>query len=48
MNVGSSVIRNQQFDVKRKKTDGQDLVDKTTKSSGKMIELDFVSSDEDF
>ncbi|TKY75500.1 MCM10-like protein [Spatholobus suberectus] len=48
-NVGSSaVIRNQQLDVKRIKPDGQVLADKTTKSTGKMIELDLVSSDEDF
>ncbi|GAU33635.1 hypothetical protein TSUD_310430, partial [Trifolium subterraneum] len=44
----SSLIRNQQLDVKRVKTEGQGLVDKTTKSMGKMIELDLVSSDEDF
>ena len=48
MNVGSSaIIRNQNLDAKRTKTDGQVSVDKTTKSRGKMIELDYVSSDED-
>ncbi|XP_045803621.1 protein MCM10 homolog [Trifolium pratense] len=47
-NGHSSLIRNQQLDVKRVKTEGQGLVDKTTKSTGKMIELDLVSSDEDF
>jgi len=44
----SSVIRNQQLDVKRVKTERQGLVDKATKSAGKMIELDLISSDEDF
>jgi len=49
VNVGySSVIRNQQLDVKRVKTERQGLVDKATKSTGKMIELDLISSDEDF
>ncbi|XP_004500730.1 uncharacterized protein [Cicer arietinum] len=50
VNTGySTVIRNQPSDVKRIKTERRDLVDKTTKSTGKMIELDFVSSDdEDF
>ncbi|XP_061372405.1 uncharacterized protein LOC133314895 [Gastrolobium bilobum] len=49
MNVGSNaVMRNQPLDVKRIKTDGQASVDKTTKSTGKMIELDLVSSDDDF
>ncbi|OIW14711.1 hypothetical protein TanjilG_33053 [Lupinus angustifolius] len=48
VNVGSSeMMKNQHLDAKRVKTDGQVLVDKTT-STGKMIELDFVSSDEDF
>jgi minichromosome maintenance protein 10 len=44
----SSVIRNQQLDVKRVKTERQGLADKATKSTGKMIELDLISSDEDF
>lgn len=49
VNMGSSAVKSkQESDVKRIKTDGQDLVDKTTKSTGKMIELDLVSSDEDF
>jgi minichromosome maintenance protein 10 len=49
VNMGhSSLTRNRQLDVKRIKTEGQGLVDKTTKSTGKMIELDLVSSDEDF
>lgn len=44
----SSVIRNQQLDVKKVKTERQVFVDKSTKSTGKMIELDLISSDEDF
>lgn len=49
VNMGySSVIRNQQLDVKRVKTERQGLADKATKSTGKMIELDLISSDEDF
>lgn len=44
----SSVIRNQQLDVKKAKTERQVFVDKATKSTGKMIELDLISSDEDF
>lgn len=49
VNMGySSVIRNQQLDVKKVKTERQVFVDKSTKSTGKMIELDLISSDEDF
>ncbi|XP_027357091.1 protein MCM10 homolog [Abrus precatorius] len=49
VNVGSSAVkRNRQLEVKIKKPDGQVLADKATKSAGKMIELDLVSSDEDF
>lgn len=40
-------IRNQHLDAKRKKTEGKGSVDKTPEGSGKMIELDLVSSDED-
>lgn len=48
-NVGSSTfIRNRELDVKRIKRNGQVLADKTPKSTEKMIELDLVSSDEDF
>ncbi|CAL0326898.1 unnamed protein product [Lupinus luteus] len=48
VNVGpSEMMKNQHLDAKRVKTDGQVLVDKA-KSTEKMIELDFVSSDEDF
>jgi len=48
-NVGSSsVIRNRQLDGKRIKPDGQVLAAKTSKCTEKMIELDFVSSEEDF
>lgn len=44
-----SLVTNQQADDKRRKTDqGQALADKTQKGTGKMIELDMVSSDEDF
>lgn len=47
LNEGSSaVVRNQHLDAKRIKTDGRILVDKTT-CTGKMIEIDLVSSDED-
>lgn len=47
VNEGSSaVVRNQHLDAKRIKTDGQVLVEKTT-CTGKMIEIDLVSSDED-
>lgn len=41
-----SRVENQQPDPKRKKTD-HTPVDKTTKETGKMIELDYVSSDDD-
>ncbi|BAT77460.1 hypothetical protein VIGAN_02003900 [Vigna angularis var. angularis] len=48
-NVGSSsVIGNRQLDGKRIKSDDQVLAAKTSKPTEKMIELDFVSSDEDF
>ncbi|KAH1252019.1 Protein MCM10 [Glycine max] len=48
-NVGSSpVIGNQQSGEKRIKPDGQVLADKTLKRIEKMIEIDLVSSDEDF
>ncbi|CAJ1972973.1 unnamed protein product [Sphenostylis stenocarpa] len=43
----SSVMRNRQLDGKRIKPDAQVLAAKTPKSTEKMIELDFVSSDED-
>lgn len=49
MNTGySTVNKNQQSDVKRVKTEGQSSVDKATKSAINMIDLDLVSSDEDF
>lgn len=44
----SSVVGNQHLDGKRIKSDDQVLAAKTPKPSEKMIELDFVSSDEDF
>ncbi|XP_050881530.1 uncharacterized protein LOC127085026 isoform X6 [Lathyrus oleraceus] len=44
----STVIRNQQSDIKRVKTEGQSSVDKTTKNAINMIDLDLVSSDDDF
>ncbi|KAG7978220.1 hypothetical protein I3843_05G073700 [Carya illinoinensis] len=49
MKPESSVMRNQQPDVKRKKADqqGQVVVDKIRQNTGKLIELDFVSSDEE-
>ncbi|XP_059434036.1 uncharacterized protein LOC132167153 [Corylus avellana] len=49
MKAESSVMRNQQLDAKRKKTEQQGLgvVDKTKQNTGKLIELDFVSSDEE-
>lgn len=49
MKAESSVMRNQQLDTKRKKTEQQGLgvVDKTKQNTGKLIELDFVSSDEE-
>ncbi|GAV62905.1 zf-primase domain-containing protein [Cephalotus follicularis] len=44
----SEVARHKQQDAKRKKTEqGQALADKSKQGSGKMIELDFVSSDEE-
>lgn len=45
----SSVTRDLQLDAKRKKADqqGQSVVYKTEQNTGKMIELDFVSSDEE-
>ena len=47
MNVGDpAIIRNQRPDAKKMKTE-RVLADETTKVTGKMIELDFVSSDED-
>lgn len=49
MKPDPSLVTNQQADDKRRKTDqGQALADKTQKGTGKMIELDMVSSDEDF
>ncbi|XP_058780915.1 uncharacterized protein LOC131655023 [Vicia villosa] len=49
VNTGySTVNKNQQSDVKRVKTEGQSSVDKATKSAINMIDLDLVSSDEDF
>lgn len=48
VNMGSpATVKNQHSDAKRAKTEGHVSVDKTTQGSGKMIELDFVSSDED-
>lgn len=49
MKAESSVMRNQQLDAKRKKTEqqGQGVADKTKQYTGKLIELDFVSSDEE-
>ena len=48
-NVGSSPgIGNRQSGEKRIKPDGQVLADKTLKRIEKMIEIDLVSSDEDF
>lgn len=48
MKVESSAMRNQQLDPKRKKTEhGQGVFDKTNQSTGKLIELDYVSSDEE-
>lgn len=49
MKAESSVMRNQQLDAKRKKTEQQGLgvADKTKQYTGKLIELDFVSSDEE-
>ncbi|EXB39306.1 Protein MCM10-like protein [Morus notabilis] len=45
----SEVIRNQQLNTKRNKTEKeQTLADKTKQGTGKMIELDYVSSDEGF
>lgn len=44
----SGVIGNQQPNAKRNKPDKeQTLTDKTKQGTGKMIELDFVSSDEE-
>lgn len=48
MKAESSAMRNQQLDPKRKKTEhGQGVLDKTNQSTGKLIELDYVSSDEE-
>lgn len=49
MKAESSVMRNQQLEAKRNKTEqrGQGVVDKTKQNTGKLIELDFVSSDEE-
>lgn len=48
MKVESSAMRNQQLDAKRKKTeDGQVVLDKTKQNTGKLIELDYVSSEEE-
>lgn len=48
MKAESSAMRNQQLDAKRKKTEhGQGVLDKTNQSTGKLIELDYVSSDEE-
>lgn len=48
MKVESSAIRNQQLDAKRKKTEhGQVVLDKTKQNTGKLIELDYVSSEEE-
>lgn len=45
----SAVIRNQQLNGKRNKTEKkQPLADITKQGTEKMIELDFVSSDEEF
>lgn len=50
MNKDSSeVIRNKELSAKRNKTEKeQTLADKTKEGMGKMIELDYVSSDEGF
>lgn len=48
MKVESSAMRNQQLDAKRKKTEhGQVVLDKTKQNTGKLIELDYVSSEEE-
>lgn len=48
MKAESSAMRNQQLDAKRKKTEhGQVVLDKTNQNIGKLIELDYVSSDEE-
>ena len=44
----SEVIRNQKLNAKRNRTGKeQTLTDKTKEGTGKMIELDYVSSDEE-
>lgn len=50
MNTDSSeVIRNKELRAKRNKTEKEPtLADKTKEGIGKMIELDYVSSDEGF
>ncbi|KAI4297764.1 hypothetical protein L6164_037632 [Bauhinia variegata] len=49
VNMASSAItKNQHLNAKRIKTEGKVLVDESSKSTGKMIELDLVSSDDDF
>nr|POE82099.1 hypothetical protein CFP56_67558 [Quercus suber] len=48
MKAESSAMRNQQLDAKRKKTEhGQGVLNKSNQSTGKLIELDYVSSDEE-
>lgn len=45
----SAVIKNQQMDSKRMKTGKEKiLIDKTKEGMGKMIELEYISSDEGF
>lgn len=47
LNEESPGTRDRHLGTKRIKAEGQALGDKTTGGSGKMIELDIVSSDED-
>ena len=48
MKAESSAMRNQQPDAKRKKAEQvQVVLDKTKQNTEKLIELDFVSSDEE-
>lgn len=45
----SAAIKNQQMDSKRMKTGKEKiLIDKTKEGMGKMIELEYISSDEGF
>jgi predicted type IV restriction endonuclease len=48
MKAESSAMRNQQPDAKRKRAEQvQVVLDKTKQNTEKLIELDFVSSDEE-